>query len=145
MISKIGTNKYVQRFINKTSNEKFYNKLDHNLPLIESLATTFCYVGVTQLDRRIDKDRKPAMIWQSLIGGLAGILASHKLDNFAKKHSEKLCIELEKLNLEKPRNTIKGVRVLIPVLITTVVMRYGVSVLSVPLATLITKFKKKDA
>ena len=143
MISRIGKSNIVQRFIKKTEDKKFYESLNHKLPLIESAFTTVSYVAVTQLSKKIPEDRKPALTWQALIGGAAGIAISKKLDDFTKKHNDKLCQELEKLNLPKAKNTIRGARILLPIAITTLILRYLVSVSSVPLSTFIAKIQHK--
>lgn len=144
IIDRVGKNKFIQKMIKKTEDKKIYNKLNHHLPLIESGCTTMAYVAVTQLNNKIPEDRKPALIWQSLIGGAVGIAVSKKLDDYVKGHAEKLCKELEKYdNMPKMKNTLSGIRILLPIAITTLVLRYGVSVLSVPLSSKITQVQNK--
>jgi len=143
IIDKIGRSKFIQRIIKKTEDKNIYEKLNHRLPLIEGGLTTLAYISVTQLNKKIPTERKPSMVWQSLIGGVAGILISKKLDDAAKKHTNRLCIEMDKLDLPKPKNTISGVRILAPILITTLILRYGVSVVSVGMSTKIVKLQNK--
>ncbi len=144
IIDSIAKNKHIQRFIKKTNDGKFYQGLNHKLPLVESGYTTFCYVMATQLDRKIPEKRKKPLIYQSLIGGAVGILISKKIDDFAKKHNNKICEELEKLNIPKAKNTVRGMRILLPILITTIILRYLVSVASVPLSTLLSRINKNE-
>jgi uncharacterized membrane protein len=143
MIDRIGKIKFIQNFMEKAKDKKFYENLNHTLPIIESAYTTVAYVGATQFNNKIPKERKKPLIWQSLIGGVVGLIASKKLDDFTKKHNQKLCVELEKLNLPKGKNIVQGARVLMPLIVTTLIMRYAVSVLSVPLSTKITERQNK--
>ena len=147
IIDRIGKLNCVQNFIKKTSDKKFYNKINSNLPQIESVFAGICYIGAIQSSKTIPEERKPSQHFQTIIGTGAGMLISKKLDNWAKKHQEQICKELELLNIPKSKNVLQGIRVLIPMLITTAILRFGVSVLSVPISSKIaqlTKDKKKN-
>lgn len=142
LIDKIGKSNIVQQWVRRTDNGKYYEKLNHNLPIVESCYTTLAYMGATQFNNKIPKERKKPMIYQSLIGGVAGLILSKKLDNCVKGHTSIICKELEKMNIPKGKNVVQGARILFPMLINTLVMRYIISVLSVPVSSWMAKQKK---
>ena len=86
MIERIGKSKLVQNIIKKTSDKKFMEKIDRTLPLWESGIATGWYCLASETDPGIPKERKPALLAQTLIGGLMGLTLSRSVDTFVNNH-----------------------------------------------------------
>lgn len=139
----VALNKSIQALIKRTDDKKFYSKLDRNLPQLETLFAGICYCTAIQLQSSIPKERKPSLMYQAVIGCLAGITVSKVIDRAINKHKERLVTELEKRNLPKMTNIIKGTRVLFPLLTAAMVTRFLIPTLSIPVSTLITRHTNK--
>jgi len=138
----IALNKSVQRFVKKTENKAFSLKIDRNLPLIESLFAGTVYCGAIYLQNNIPKERKPSLMFQTIIGTIAGISISKYLDNLINRHKENLCNELKTRKLPNIDNIIKGTRIMTPLIITTLVTRYAIPVATVPISSWLNKVRK---
>lgn len=144
IIQKIALSKTFQNLIKKTENKNFYKKLNNTLPLLESSFATACYAISIHTNKKIEKERKPAMQWQNGICGVFGLLASGFINKGINNYKEAIIKELSIKNIDKVNNVIKGVQIALPLAITSICMRYLVPVISVPISTYLTKNKKKD-
>lgn len=142
MITKIAMLPRVQKLISKTSNPKFYEKLNNTLPMAETIIASSAYAASIQMSNGIDKDRKPAMQYQNLICGTSGIILSSGINKFISKHKNRLCEELARRNIPKVDNIIKGVQVALPLLIFSSLLRYVIPVVSVPISTRLEQLRK---
>lgn len=143
MITKIGLNKNFQNFILKTKDKKFLDKMNRNLPIYEALLATSFYIVANETNKNIPKERKTSLNWQTIIGGVTGVTIAKGLDSWANKHKNKICLELEKLNIKNSKKIISGTRIAVPLIITSFTTRYLMSTLSVPLSILITHIQNK--
>ena len=144
MINKIARNKYVQNFINKTQkNPKFYKKINDKLPILETSVATLCYSACIYQNKSIEKERKPALHYQNWIGGAAGILLGSRINKFVNKHKDSLCKELQKRNIYKCNNVIKGVQVALPLVIFSALLRFIIPVISTPISTKLERIRNK--
>lgn len=139
MITKIGLNNNFQKFILKTKDKKFLDKMNRNLPIYESLSATAMYLVANEANKKIPKERKSSLNWQTLLGGGASLFLSKSVDSWSTKHKNKVCDELKKLNIKDSEKIIAGTRIAIPIIITSFISRYLVSTLSVPVSILIAK------
>lgn len=144
MINRIASSNGFQKFIYKTKDKKFLEKMNRNLPLAESLLATSLYLGANELNKKIPKERKVALNWQTAIGGITGILLSKSIDSWASKHKNKICTELEKLNIKDSKKVVTGARIAVPLIITTFISRYLMSTLSTPASTFIAHIQRNN-
>jgi len=143
-VNSIALGKRIQNFIKKTDSKEFYAKLDRNLPILETFSAGLCYCGAIQLQNNLPKERKPSLMWQAILGCIAGMSVSKALDGFINKHKELLCKELEKKNIPKVNNVIKGTRVFVPLVTSALVTRYAIPVILVPISSWLSKHFKKE-
>lgn len=148
MISKITLSNKFQTFINKTKDKKFSEKINRNLPLYESAFATSCYLVANQTNSSIPKERKASLNYQTAIGGILGIAVSKSLDSWTNNHKNKICNELEKMNIPNSKKILTGARIAVPLIITTFTTRYLASYFSIPISTFLAhiqrKYKKGD-
>ena len=142
MIERIATSQRMQRLISKTSNPKFYEKLNNNLPMLETTIATIAYSASIALNNKIEKERKPSMQYQNIICGTSGIILSSKVNKFINKHKVGICNELAKRNIDKVNNIIKGFQVALPLIIFSTILRFIIPVISVPISTKIEEIRK---
>lgn len=145
IINKIATNKTVRKLIDCTQNNPgFYRKLNNNLPILETIMATSCYSVAIQTNKKIEKDRKPAMHYQNWICGASGIVFGSSLNKLINKYKVNICNNLQhKQNIPKLHNVIKGVQVAIPLIIFSTLLRFIAPVLSTPISTHIERARQK--
>ena len=139
---KINHNKYIDNFIFKTKNKSFYDKFNRNIPIIETAFSGVCYCGAIALNNNLDKKRKPALYWQTILGCLFGMTASKAIDNSINGLRNKICENVSKVNIPKVNKVVSGLRIAIPLVTTATITRIAVPVALVPLSTKIEEIRK---
>lgn len=138
-----GISDALSKFAKSNVGKKFYNTLlkpdketflNNTLPLIESAVCTGSYVYATAHDKKIPKEQKPILQWQNIINGVVGIAVSGALNKWVSKQGAKVIKDLNPKLVKDFENVVTGVRVGLPILMTSLVMRFGVSTLSVPVS-----------
>lgn len=142
MLSRIAKSKAGQRVYTKLLNPDKENFLNNTLPLIESAVCTGSYIYATATDKNIPKESKPALQWQNVINGVAGIAVSSRLNKWVSKKGAAVIKDLDPKLVKDFEGVVSGVRVGLPILMTSLVMRYAVSTLSVPVSTAAKKLDK---
>lgn len=135
-VAKSKTGQRVYKNLLKPDKETFLN---NTLPLIESGVCTASYCFATAHDKKIPKEQKPALQWQNILNGVIGILVSGRLNRWVSKQGAKVIKDLKPELIKNFDEVVSGVRVGLPILMTSLVMRWGVSTMSVPVSE---KFKK---
>lgn len=136
--SKVGQAMY--KNLLKPDKERFLN---NTLPLIEATVCTGSYIYATATDKNIPKEQKPVLQWQNIINGVAGVAVSSKLNKWVSKKGEEVIKDLKPEHIKDFKNVVDGVKVGLPILMTSLVMRYAVSTLSVPISTITKKAYNK--
>lgn len=108
--------------------------LNNTLPLIESTVCTASYVYATAHDKKIPKEQKPILQWQNVINGVLGIAVSGCLNKWVSKKGAEVIKDLNPEHIKNFSRVCDGVKVGLPILMTSLVMRWGISTLSVPLS-----------
>lgn len=146
-IAKSQTGQKVYKSLLNPNKENFLN---NTLPLLESAVCTGSYIYATATDKKIPKESKPALQWQNVINGVAGIAISSRLNKWVSKKGAEVIKDLNPKYIKDFEGVVNGVRVGLPILMTSLVMRYAVSTLSVPISETAKKldkiftFKKKE-
>lgn len=108
--------------------------LNNTLPLIESTVCTASYVYATARDKKIPQEQKPILQWQNVLNGVIGVAVSGTLNKWVSKQGAKVIKDLKPNLIKDFDNVVTGVKVGLPILMTSLVMRFGVSYLSVPMS-----------
>lgn len=141
---KIAKNKYVQKFINKTKNKKFYDSFNRNIPIVETAFSGMCYCGAIYTNKKLDKNRKPALYWQTILGCLFGMTISKCIDNSINSFKNNICNSLKnKSNIKHVDKIINGFRIAIPLITVATITRFAIPTLLVPLSTKFEERRKK--
>ncbi len=142
---KIGMSKNIQNFIKKTGDKKFYDKFNRNIPIIESAFAGICYCGATYFNKRLDKKRKPAIMWQNILGCIFGMTVSKTIDNSINNLKNNICNNLKNSkNITDINKITNGFRIALPLITTATITRFLVPVILVPLSTKIEEFRKNE-
>lgn len=140
--SKLGQKAY--KYILSPDKETFLN---NTLPLIESAVCTGSYVYATASNKDIPKEQKPILQWQNVLNGVIGIAVSKRLNKWVSKKGQEVIKGLKPELVKDFDNVVTGVKVGLPILMTSLVMRFGVSYLTVPISSVAKKLDnlfKKD-
>lgn len=147
-----GISDALTRFAKSKTGQKIYgallkpdkeNFLNNTLPLIESAVCTGSYIYATAHDKKIPKEQKPILQWQNIINGVVGIAASSKLNRWVSKKGANVIKDLDPKYVKDFENVVTGVKVGLPILMTSLIMRYAVSTLSVPVSEVTKKVYNK--
>lgn len=60
------------------------------------------------------------------------------------KYQEPLCLELEKRNIPKMNNLITGIKIAVPIVVFSSILRFIIPVLATPISSYIEKYRLKD-
>lgn len=143
-INKI-SNKIQKVAKNISKNEKIYDKMNNViLPTTETTIATGMYAYYINKNDKIEKDRKPALQYQNLICGIAGLLLAGKVNKSIQKHQAEIIKELQKnKNIQNPESLINGIKIAMPVLVFTSIIRFFIPVISTPISSWITEKQDK--
>lgn len=140
---KIGMSKPIQNFIKKTQDKKFYDKFNRNIPIIESAFAGICYCSATYFNKKLDEKRKPAIMWQNILGCIFGMTVSKTIDNSVNNLKNSICYNLKNSkNISDINKITNGFRIGLPLITTGLITRFLVPVLLVPVSTKIEEIRK---
>lgn len=142
LLTRMAKSKAGQKVYKSLLNPNKENFLNNTLPLVESAVCTGSYIYATATDKKIPKESKPALQWQNVINGVAGIAVSSKLNKWVSKKGATVIKDLDPKVIKDFEGVVNGVRVGLPILMTSLIMRYAVSTLSVPISVMAKKFDK---
>lgn len=134
--SSIGQNIY-SKMLNP-SKEKFWN---NTLPLVETSVASGLYMISAQVQRDIDSKSKQAIQWQNFLSWVVSIGLSIPMNKKIGKFGEDIIKELNKTNLKAPIQDLhkitNGIRVGIPLTIVTILNRYLIPSILVPISSVL--------
>ena len=130
----------IQSFAKRVSkDEKLYNKVNNYIiPAGETVVATGLYDLFIMKNKHLDEERKPALRYQNIICGIAGIGLSSMVNKSIAKHQSKI-IEAIKKNkaLNNPEEFINGLKIAMPVVVFTSIIRFLIPVISTPISSAI--------
>ena len=148
LLSKIANSKAGQKFYRNILSPDKETFLNNTLPLIESAVCTGSYVYATATNKKIPEEQKPILQWQNILNGVIGIAVSRQLNKWISKKGAEVVKGLKPELIKDFDNVVTGVKVGLPILMTSLVMRFGISYLSVPMSEaakgMSNLFKKKE-
>lgn len=116
------TGQKVYKWACEPKSEKFLN---NNLPQIETVLSTACYMWSTARQKNIEKDQRDLLQIQNLGSGILGVGLGAYLNRKIGKYTEKVIKDLDsnKIDPKSIRKISTGLRVGLPILTTAVLMR----------------------
>ena len=137
---------YVQKFAkNIANNDKAYDKINNViLPIGENIIASGMYAYFIDKNKDIEKERKPALQYQNLMCCVAGATLANKVNSSIQKHQAGI-IEALKRNksLKNPEGLINGLKIAMPVIVFTSIIRFLIPVISTPISSRITEYQDK--
>lgn len=128
--------KPVQQFYKKACDPKHADFFNNTLPTLETLVSTGCYMYSTQKQKNIPSDQKKVLQWQNVLGGVAGMGIGSFLNRKVSKLANELAPKLDK-NICDIHKVKAGLCVGLPLLATSMVMRFLVPIVSAQASTMI--------
>lgn len=123
-----------QKVYGKLLDPKHETFINNTLPLMESAVCTASYIYATATNKKIPEERKPILQWQNVLNGAIGITISGGLNKFVSKKGAEISKKLDPSLVKNFDKVVSGVKVGLPILTTALVMRLGVSYLTVPMS-----------
>lgn len=119
-ISKPGKSFY--QWCAKPTSERILN---NTLPQIETVLSTACYVVSTARQKNIDKDRKNLLQIQNVASGVIGIGLGTMANKWVSKKADAIIKDLDatKMDAKLLRQASTGLRVILPIFTTALLMR----------------------
>ena len=137
----------IQNIAKKVSqNDKLYDKVNNViLPVGETTIATALYAYNIHKNKDIEKERKPALQYQNLICGVAGATLANGVNKSIQKH-QKGIIEALKRNksIKNPEGLINGLKIAMPVVVFTSIIRFLIPVVSTPISSKISEISQKN-
>ena len=138
-LAKVAQSKTGQKVYNTLLNPKHEAFMNNTLPLLESAVCTGSYIFATATDKKIPEENKPVLQWQNVINGVAGIAISGVLNRYVSKKGNQIIEGLKPELVKDFSSVVNGVKVGLPIVVTMLVMRLGISTASVPLSSVAKK------
>lgn len=128
-----------------SQNNKLYDKVNNNiLPVGETIIATSAYSFFIQNNKNLEDERKPALHYQNIICGAVGIFIASKVNKSIQKHQDEIIKILNKnKTLHRPDKLINGLKIAMPVMIFTSVVRFLIPVLATPISAKINDIRKR--
>lgn len=136
----------IQKFSKKiANNDKLYDKMNNViLPIGETAVATGMYAYFIDKNKSIEKERKPALQYQNIICGVAGATLANGVNKKIQKYQLKIIESLQKNNnIKNPKELINGLKIAMPVIVFTSIIRFLIPVISTPISSRIEEYKQK--
>lgn len=127
------------------TDEKLYDKMNNViLPVGETAVATGMYAFFIDKNKKIEKERKPALQYQNLICGVAGATMANGVNKSIQKHQAEIIKILQKdKNIRNPEGLINGLKIAMPVIIFTSIIRFLIPVISTPISSRMHEIQEK--
>ena len=127
------------------TDEKLYDKMNNViLPVGETAVATGMYAFFIDKNKKIEKERKPALQYQNLICGVAGATMANGVNKSIQKHQAEIIKVLRKdKNIRNPEGLINGLKIAMPVIIFTSIIRFLIPVISTPISSRMHEMQEK--
>lgn len=122
---------------NIANNNKAYDKMNNViLPIGETTIATGLYSYFIEKNKDIEKERKPALQYQNIICGIAGATLANKVNNSIQKHQAEIIKALNSnKNIKNPESLINGLKIAMPMIVFTSIIRFLIPVISTPISS----------
>lgn len=122
---------------NIANNNKAYDKMNNViLPIGETTIATGLYSYFIEKNKDIEKERKPALQYQNIICGIAGATLANKVNSSIQKHQAEIIKALNSnKNIKNPESLINGLKIAMPMIVFTSIIRFLIPVISTPISS----------
>lgn len=130
---------------NISRDEKTYDKINNViLPIGETTVATGMYSYFIEKNKKIEKERKPALQYQNIICGVAGATLANKINSSIQKHQKGIINTLKQnKEIKNPEGLINGIKIAMPVIVFTSIVRFLIPVIATPISSIIQEQKLK--
>ena len=129
--------KTMQKFYNKACDPKHDAFFNNTLPTLESVASTLCYIVSTEKQNGIPREQKNVLQWQNVLSGVAGIAIGSVANRKVTKFANKLVPLIDKEHVEDVHKVVAGIKVVLPLTATALLMRLVMPVVVAQASTMI--------
>lgn len=121
--AKTQTGQKIYKWCSEGNHDKFLN---HTLPQCETILSTAIYVWSTAKQKNIDEDRKNLLQIQNVGSGVIGLVLAGAANRWVGKQGEAIIKDLDtkKIDPKSIRQISTGIRVILPIVTTAIVMRF---------------------
>ncbi len=126
VFERFAKSKTGQKVYNWACNPKNDKFLNNNLPQVETVLSTACYVWSTEKQKNIQRDQKNLLQIQNVGSGLVGLGVAGAANRQVGKWGEAIIKDLDptKVDPKSIRQISTGIRMGLPILTTAVCMRF---------------------
>lgn len=131
-------------FMQKLSNKFHKSNFEMHIMSLTDAFSTFCFVNLTKKNKKIEKDRKDALIYNSVTSTALSIAGGYTLDRLLKKPTEKFIKKYSEINKNDKNLSkyIEGIKIAKPILILGGIYYIIIPFISTFLADRIENIKK---
>ena len=137
----------VKRYCEWANKPKVDKYLNNGFPLVESAYVTSLYCIDIKASKDIPEERKNPLVYNSLICMVAGMFGGITLNKLIKPIENDVVKNLEKMDIKKVTHVIAGIRIILPLLLTSLCLRFIVPIAATPTSVFVDehfKSKKKE-
>ncbi len=135
--TSIAKSKFGQRIYKNMldpSKDKFWN---NTMPSIETTVASLCYIGATAVQKNIDDKSKKAMQWQNILSWVFSVAVASKLNKSVTKFGEKIIKGLKPEIISDFHKVQNGIQVGLPIMVVTLINRFILPTVFVPISSVI--------
>lgn len=129
--------KTMQKFYKKACDPKHDAFFNNTLPTLETVASTLCYIVSTEKQNGIPREQKNVLQWQNVLSGVAGIAIGSVANRKVTKFANKLVPLIDKEHVEDVHKVVAGIKVVLPLTATALLMRLVMPVVVAQASTMI--------
>ena len=127
----------MQKFYKKVCDPKHDAFFNNTLPTLETVASTLCYIVSTEKQNGIPREQKNVLQWQNVLSGVAGIAIGSVANRKVTKFANKLVPLIDKEHVEDVHKVVAGIKVVLPLTATALLMRLVMPVVVAQASTMI--------
>lgn len=116
------------------SKDRFWN---NTMPLIETSVASAFYIGATAIQKDIDEKSKKAMQWQNVLSWVFSIAISAKLNKSVTKFGNDIIKGLKPELMSDAHKIVNGIQVGLPIAVVTLINRFALPTVFVPISSVI--------
>ena len=144
IFTKIARSKYGQKIYKKMLDPKKDGFWNNTMPLIETSVASLCYIGATAVQPKIDDKSKKALQIQNVLSWVFSLLLSGALNRGVNKAGKGIIKHLKPELMEDGHKVINAIEVGLPILSVTLINRFALPTLFVPMSSKIRDFGKNS-
>lgn len=144
IFTKIAKSKYGQKIYKKMLDPKKDGFWNNTMPLIETSVASLCYIGATAVQPKIDDKSKKALQIQNVLSWIASLVLSGALNRGVNKAGNGIIKHLKPELMNDGHKIINAIQVGLPILSVTLINRFLLPTLFVPMSSKIRDYNKSN-